>query len=109
MDLSELLKDRKGIVYAAIERYSDYADIKEFYSSYVAYMGQNKKSQLAKIDYEEAAKRNIVYALQTYDSKIQKRWLEAIPGLEALFNKLNEPEISKVLENLNRPKNTDNE
>lgn len=80
---------KKGIIFTAVENLVLEEDIKKFYSEYVKYISAHGTSLLAGINPEEAASRNIAYALQDYPKDMAHYWARAIPELGPISKELN--------------------
>ena len=92
MALIEALEEanaKKGIIFAAVENLILEEDIRKFYREYINYISAHGTSLLAGRNPEEAARRNIAYALQNYHANISHGWAMAIPELEQLLEEIN--------------------
>ena len=80
---------KKGVIFTAVENLVLEEDIKKFYSKYIDYISAHGTSSLAGINPEEAAGRNIAYALQGYHKDIARGWARAIPELGSILKEIN--------------------
>lgn len=81
------LINRMGVLFTAIATLTR-EEAPQFYREYVKYLGdpqRPRRSHLAIINPEEAARRNIIYALPYFDKDISEKWVDAIPELRKIF------------------------
>ena len=83
------VNSKRGIIFTAVENLVLEEDIKKFYSEYINYISAHGTSLLAGINPEEAASRNIAYALQCYPKDIVRYWARAIPEFGPISKELN--------------------
>ena len=78
MSLIENLQEidtRRGILFIAIETLKEPAEIYQFFTEYIGYLGNLKLSHLARHNPEEAARRNIGYVIPFYET-VAEKWRE---------------------------------
>ncbi|MBI2660246.1 hypothetical protein HYX07_03740 [Candidatus Woesearchaeota archaeon] len=108
----ESFPSNKGILFRAIDAFSEPSNIQGFFKEYVIHMARRRIKLAAQNpsflyllseNPAEAAIRNVVYALVMYDEKICNRWLKALPEISPFYKEFYQPPSRKLRKHMYKP------